>query len=171
MPSVDEPGPLGPPPPITPYPNLEAIKTALQAHAAENGYAIKVDSSTPKRASIICSKGGKYDSRGKSNAVHNTKRRRNTGTTKTDCQFPVSATQNRREDPNDNSPESWTIRVVHEQHNHEAVEALSTLLAHRLAALMDEERCKVAEMNQLGHSPTAILQALRLSNPTSHLIA
>src|SRR5579871_3599654 len=69
MPSVDEPGPLGPPPPTTQYPNLEAIKTALQAHAAENRYATKVDSSTSKRASIICSKGGKYDSKGKSDTV------------------------------------------------------------------------------------------------------
>jgi hypothetical protein len=171
MPSVDEPGPLGPVPlPTTQYSNLEAIKTALQAHAAENGYAIKVDSSTPKRASIICSKGGKYDNKGKSNTVHKTKRCRNTGTTKTDCQFRVSATQNPK-DPNDDSPKSWTIRIVNEQHNYEAVEALSALPAHRLAALTDEERCEVAAMNQLGHSPTAILQALRLLNPTSHLIS
>jgi hypothetical protein len=109
MPLVDELGLLGPPPPTAQYPNLEAIKTALQAHAAENGYATKVDSSTSKRASIICSKGGKYDSKSKSDTVYETKRRRNAGTIKTDCQFRVSATQDSKVDPNHNTPESWTI--------------------------------------------------------------
>jgi hypothetical protein len=42
MPLVDELGLLGLPPPTIQYPNLKAIKTVLQAHAAENGYAIKV---------------------------------------------------------------------------------------------------------------------------------
>jgi hypothetical protein len=109
MPLVNKPGLLGPLLPTTQYSNLEAIKTALQAHTAENGYAIKVNSSTFKRAFIICSKGGKYDNRGKSNTVYKTKRCQNTRTTKTDCQFRVLATQNPKEDPNNDSPESWTI--------------------------------------------------------------
>ena len=92
MPLVDEPGPLGLLPPTTQYPNLEAIKTALQAHTAENGYATKVNSSTSKRASIICSKDRKYNSKDKSDTVYKTKCCRNTRTVKPHCQFQVSAT-------------------------------------------------------------------------------
>ena len=94
IPSVLGPGPLGPPPPTGQYTDRDAIKAALQAYARNNSFAIKVDSSTAKEAAYICSKGSKYDNRGKSESVHESKRRRNTGTTKTDCLFRVRATFN-----------------------------------------------------------------------------
>ena len=53
MPTVLEPGLLGPPPLEGRYTSLDAIKAALQGYACDNGYAIKVDSSTPKRAIYI----------------------------------------------------------------------------------------------------------------------
>jgi len=70
MPSVLEPSPLGPPPPTSQYSDRDDIKNALQAHARDNSYAIKVDSSTPKEATYICLKGGKYNSRGKSDTIY-----------------------------------------------------------------------------------------------------
>jgi hypothetical protein len=122
----------------------------LQSHARDNGYAIKVDSSAPKRAAYICLKGGKYDNRFKAKEVYETKRRRNIGTTKTDCKFRVLANC-------DIDTEGRTTRTVNAEHNHEAVEAISALPAHRLAALTAEERSTVTSTNLLNHSPTAVL--------------
>ena len=60
--------------------------------------------------------------------------------------------------------------VVNPDHNHDAVVSISALPHHRLGAITDEERQKVANMSQLGHSPTAILSALRHANPASCLV-
>jgi hypothetical protein len=73
MPTVDEPGPIGPPPPGTQYPDPLAMKAAFQSHASDNGYAIKVDCSTPKLKVYLCSKGGRYDNKGKSDTIHKSK--------------------------------------------------------------------------------------------------
>jgi hypothetical protein len=85
-------GPLSPLPPAGEYATLADIKAALQAHACDNGYTIAADSSTPTRAYWICSKGGKYNDKNKSYNTHLTKRRRNTRTMKTECEFQVCAT-------------------------------------------------------------------------------
>jgi hypothetical protein len=134
----------------------------LQAHARQNGYAISVQKTTPKDGAWICSKGGKYRDTGKSSAVHESKRRRNTATTKTECPFRVRAAQD--------ADGKFTTVVVDPNHNYDAVVALSALPHHRLGAITDDERRKVANMSQLGHSPTAILTALRHENPTSCLV-
>jgi hypothetical protein len=92
MPSPSQPGPLGAPPPTGQYDDLLQIKVFLHAHARQNGYAISVQKTTPKDGAWICSKGGKYRDTGKSSAVHESKRRKNTDTTKTECPFRVRAT-------------------------------------------------------------------------------
>jgi hypothetical protein len=162
MPSLSQPGPLGAPPPIGQYDDLLQIKVFLQAHARQNGYAISVQKTTPKDGAWICSKGGKYRDTGKSSAVHKSKRRKNTATTKTECPFRVRAAQD--------ADGKFTIVVVDPNHNHDAVIALSALPHHRLGAITDEERQNVVNMNQLGHSPTAILTTLRHENPDSCLV-
>jgi len=50
MPSATDLGPLGPPPPTGQYSDVGNITDLLQAHARENGYAIKVNKTTPKYA-------------------------------------------------------------------------------------------------------------------------
>ena len=162
MPSPSELGPLGPPPPTGQYDDLLQIKTFLQAHARENGYAITVQKTTPKDGAWICSKGGMYDDKGKSSTVHESKRRKNTATTKTECPFRVRAARD--------ADSKFTTVVVDHNHNHDAVVALSALPHHRLGAITDDERQKVSNMSQLGHSPTAILTALRHENPNSCLV-
>jgi hypothetical protein len=163
MPSPTDLGPLGPAPPVGQYASTDDIKGALQAHARDNGYAISVDSKTPERAGWICSKGGKYNDKNKSHDVHPTKRRRNTGTTKTGCPFRVRATYNKID-------AIWTSVIVNPDHNHDAAVSISALLHHRLGAITDAERENVAKMSQLGHSPTAILTALRHANPNLCLV-
>jgi hypothetical protein len=44
---------------------------------------------------------------------------------------------------------------------HDAVVSLSALPHHQIGTITQEERLKVANMNQLGRSPTAILNALQ----------
>ena len=163
MPSETQPGPLGPAPPAGQYTDLPTIKAALQAHGRDNGYAIAVDSSTKHRAGWICSKGGKYNDKNKLEDVYESKRRRNTGTTKTDCPFRVSTICG---DVNSN----WNVKVVNCNHNHDAVASLTALPHHRRGEMTIEERQKVIDMHQISHSPTQILQTLRLANPTSCLI-
>jgi hypothetical protein len=133
MPSPTDLGPLGPPPPTGQYSKHSDITDVLQAHARENGYAITINKTTPKIGAWICSKGGKYDSQGKSDTVHESKRRKNTGTTKTGCPFRVRATK-------DKETGQWTSVIVTEDHNHDAVAALSALPQHRIGAITDEER-------------------------------
>jgi hypothetical protein len=162
MPSPPQPSPLGPPPPSGQYDDLLQIKLFLQDHARQNGYAIIVQKSTPKEGAWICSKGGKYDDKGKSSAVHESKRRKNTATTKTECPFRVRASR----DANG----KFTTVAINASHNHDAVVALSALPHHQLGAITAEECQKVANMNQVGHSPTAILTALRHENPASCLV-
>ena len=140
MPSPTHPEPLGPPPPTGQYSDLAEIKALLQAHARDNGYAITGDSSTPKRAAWVCSKSGKYNNKCKAQDVHPTKRRRNTGTTKTGCPFRVRATF-------DEKAGIWTTQITSADHNHDAVVSLSALPHHRIGAITQEERQKVADMN------------------------
>lgn len=65
MPSPTNPGPLGPPP-TGQYTALADVKSLLQAHAWDHGYATVCDCSTAKKAAWICSKSGKYTSKNKS---------------------------------------------------------------------------------------------------------
>jgi hypothetical protein len=82
---------LGPPPNEAIYSNLDTIKAALQAHTSAYGYSIVIDSSIPdKKVVYKCSKGGKYRDQ-RNPDMHETKRRKNTSTTKTNCPFRVIA--------------------------------------------------------------------------------
>jgi hypothetical protein len=60
-------------------------------------------------------KGGKYKDTGKSGAVHESKRHKNTATTKTECPFRVRAAQD--------ADGKFTTVVVDPDHNHDAVVA------------------------------------------------
>jgi hypothetical protein len=60
----------------------------------------------------------------------------------------------------------WTIHLVNLDHTRDAVKTLSAIPHRRRPEITNEKRTKVSEMNQLGHSPTAILQALRQLNST-----
>jgi hypothetical protein len=123
--SPTHPEPLGPPPPTVQYSRLAEIKALLQAHTRDNGYAITSDSSTPKRAAWVCSKSGKYNDKNKAQDVHPTKRRRNTGTTKTGCPFRVRATFD----------VIWATQIIRADHNHDAVVSLSALPHYRMGTI------------------------------------
>jgi FAR1 DNA-binding domain len=153
--------PLGEPFSEAIYTEISAVRAALEDHARTNGYAIGVKSSKAQRFLYRCSKGGKYDSRFKDPEVHESKRRRNTSTTKTGCKFMVEA---RKE------AEGWKTKVLINEHNHGPVAALSALPQYRIAAMTPEERLHVKTMHTLGYSPGQILNTLRHGNPENVLI-
>jgi hypothetical protein len=64
----------------------------------------------------------------------------------------------------------WTTQITSTDHNHDAVVSLSALLHYRIGAITQEERQKLTDMNQLGHSLTAILNALQQANPDLLLV-
>ena len=89
MPSPTDLRPLGPLPPKAIYPTPEALFAALQSHARDNGYAISKDSTSTVRRVYICSKGGRYNPKGKDPNTHTSKRYKDTSSTKTSCLFQI----------------------------------------------------------------------------------
>jgi hypothetical protein len=166
MTSTLEPRSLGPAPEEAIHIDPPTIKAALQAHAREHGYAIICNSSTSSRILYVCSKHGVYDSRNQGN-VHQSKRRKGTGTTKTNCMFRVIARPIPGPGP---GTTLWKVTVLNNDHNHEAVLSLAALPHHHLASLSIEEHTKVSDISMLGHSPSTILAALRLANLNTLLV-
>jgi hypothetical protein len=157
------PAPLGPAIAETVYDDPKAVKDALQAHAGQNGYSITISSSNERRVFYMCSKSGKYDAKGKVSTTHESKRRKNTSTMKTDCKYQCVAQKLDTDD-------GWKLEVLNNNHNHGLVSALSALPAHIIAAITPEERVMVCEMYVLSHSPIQILNKLRHDKPDCTLI-
>jgi hypothetical protein len=164
MPADLEPGPLGPAFDEAIYDNPSAVKTALQAHAKVNRYTISYNSSVPTRVVYVCSKSGVHDPRNQG-LVHESKRRKNTGTTKTNCKYRVAAKLIVGAIPN-----QWQVTVLNNEHNHDAVISPTALLHHRISSLTEEEYVRIKEMSVLGYSPSAILSALQYANPDLLLV-
>jgi hypothetical protein len=141
------PAPLGPPLEEAIYADAKAVQAALQSHARDNGYGISIASSKKDKVYYGCAKGGKYRDR-KDPDTHESKRRKNTSTMKTDCRFSVVA----KKCPDGES--GWKIEVQNNDHNHGPMAAASALPQHRVAVLKPEERAVIRDMSALGHSPT-----------------
>jgi hypothetical protein len=135
-PCEEHPGPLGQLPTFPPQQSLEALIALVQAHGKEYGFAVKIRNRKPRKYGelvyLYCTKGGTYDDRGK-NKVHATKRRKVTGSVKTDCQFRYSCTR---------EGTTWTGKVVNQNHNHGPIDAIS-LPAHRRKALSEEQKLDI----------------------------
>jgi hypothetical protein len=155
------PAPLGPAIVEAIYKDPPAVKDALQVHAAQNGYSISIQSSSKRRVFYMCLKSGSYNSKGKDLAMHESKRRKNTSTMKTDCKHRYVAQK---------VDEDWKLEVLDNNHNYGLVAVLSALPQHRIAAMTAEERALLQDMSALNHSPTQILNAIRKKNPSSNLI-
>jgi hypothetical protein len=153
--------PLGLPPNEAEYLDQAAAKVALQAHGRTHGYSISVESSRPQRTVYNCSKGGKYRDKGKNPETHESKRRKNTSTRKTECPWQVVA--------KNNISGGCKVEVVENNHNHESVTALSALPQHRIASMALSEKDRVKEMQSLGYPPSQILRTIRSEDKDSLL--
>jgi hypothetical protein len=153
---------LGPLPVEATYAEPEAIKAALQSHAKDNRYSIVVDLSRDERIAYKYSKSGKY--RDLCNPdIYNSKHRKNTSTTKTDCPFRVVAKR-------PNSYSNWKVEVQENIYNYSPVATLSALPVYRIAAILLEEKEKLKKIQSFCYTPKQILQALQQDNPEYSLV-
>ena len=162
MPSVAQPGPLGPPPPEVTYANRPTLKAALTGHACENGFALTIKTSSPTRLIYQCSKSGKYNPKGKDKDIDPSKRRRNTGTTKTDCPFRVACY------PTELG--GWKVQISDCNHNHAGALSISALLQYRIKALSREQIVEIKGINKQGIPARTILSCLKQKDPDLVLI-
>ena len=77
------------PPPEAVYPDPLTAQTTIQLHAKQHGYAFARISSEPSRVLFTCDRAGKYQSKGKDPAVHESKQRKRTGSKKCGCSLKV----------------------------------------------------------------------------------
>jgi hypothetical protein len=82
---------------------------------------------------------------------------------KTRCKFQAVA---RKEQGN-----QWRLEILDNNHNYDAVAALSALPQYRIAAMTLEEKAKVKQMRSENHSASSILISLRNTNLDSMLVA
>jgi hypothetical protein len=111
----------------------------------------------------MCSKSGKYDSKGKIPDTHETKRRKSTSTMKTDCPYRAVARK-------DEVSSQFIFNIIDNNHNHGPALAASAFPQHRTASMTPKEQTIVKDMSILSHSPNQILHRLRQLNPKSELI-
>ena len=157
-PSEENPQPIGPP--FLPIDNEDpqAIFAALQPHAREYGFSIKVRSRKPGAITWTCTKEGKYDPRGKRPDVHESKRRKETGTKKTGCQYRVLVKK---------PPESliWGASIVNDRHNHPPSTTPSVHPIHRIGSLTEEHREKIIYAARKGNPPRIIHTMMKSDYP------
>jgi hypothetical protein len=139
MPSVAQPGPLGPLLPAVTYADLPTLKAACIGHARENSYALTIETSSPTRLIYRCSMSGKYNPKGKDKNIDLSKHCHNTGTIKTDCLFRLTC--------NPTLTYGWKVHVSDSNHNHDAVTSFTALPQYRSQALGSEHIVKIKGWN------------------------
>jgi hypothetical protein len=110
--------------------DLKEAKDALQAQVGHHGYSITVQSSTKRLMFYICSKSGNYNRKGEDPTTHNTKRRKNTITIKTDASIDVFTHK-----VNDR----WRFEVLENNYNYGTAAAFLALTRHTNAVIPLEE--------------------------------
>jgi len=131
-------GHCGPPPPMATYPDIDTAFQAINAHAGPNRYAVYIrDRQPPKkpttRVTVCCDKGLDEYRDSKKPDVHQTKRRKNTGTKKCSCKFRVEI----KLDESADSP-VWRVKDIGKPHNHRRSSSLLAHLQYRLGECSPE---------------------------------
>ena len=100
---------LRPPPERESYPSLDALISAINAHAAGEGYAVVrfrtrySKKNELRKVWLRCDKGGKYEAKGSG--------KRDTSTRQTECPFELIALR-------DLETSQWACVVKDSDHNH-----------------------------------------------------
>ena len=105
----------------------------------------------------------RYDNRIKDSTVHPSRQRKNTSTIKTRCKFQAVA---RKKQGN-----QWRLEILDNNHNHDAVAALSALPQYIITAMTLEEKAGVKQMRLENGSAGLILISLRNANLDSMPVA
>jgi hypothetical protein len=156
-------GCLGPLPKNALFLDLDHVFASLQCYARANGYAIAKETTTDTRQVYRCSKGGKYNSKGKNHNINSSKRRKSSGSIKTGCPFRVVA--------HCISRGQWQVKVHNGNHNHSAESAVTKSTKHRGVALAPKVHSDIRIMIAIGSKPSLILQAVRLKHRGVDLVA
>ncbi|KAL8911896.1 MAG: hypothetical protein Q9171_003023 [Xanthocarpia ochracea] len=141
-----------PPPCADFYPTLDALVTAANRHAKDQGYAI-VKLRTKKRghlvvkANLACARGAARKSSGQG--------KRNCSTIKCDCPFDAYAVQKK------NTP-GWELTVKNGEHNH-GPSSPEDLVVHRRADMTKEVREEIRRFTEAGRKPSEIYTNLRMA--------
>jgi hypothetical protein len=122
-------------PPEAIYNTKDALFSAIQAHARNNGYAITTRSTKQNRILFDCDRAGAYQSKGKNPNTHPSRQRNNTGSKKCGCKMRVACV--RQEEG------SWALKVIEDTHNHGPSAAPIAHPAHRIASLKPEVRAEI----------------------------
>ena len=144
---------LLPPPENQSYESLSDLVSAINAHAAAQGYAVVIKRSKKskkglvRKAWLICDK-----SRRERNQGHG---RRQTSSRKTDCPFEVVAVL-------DTEIDSWTYEVKISEHNHDSILA-GAHPVHRRAAMTEEVKSIIQTQCKINADTKNILSAVRLN--------
>ena len=116
------------PPPEREYPDLKMAKDSVQQWAMEHRYAIRTQRSKTRKSGGIykvflqCDRAGQYLDPRPHSVDHPHKKRRLTGTRKTNCPFCVVVTE---------SDGVWRVTVQESAHNHEPSGPFADQAAHR----------------------------------------
>lgn len=168
-------GHCGPPPPTATYPDYNTGFEAIQAHARLNGYAVYIrDKQPPKqppnRVTVCCDKGPEgYQDKGKRPDVHETKRRKNTGSKKCGCKFRVEIKLQEPKLPGE-SP-VWQVRDIGKAHNHGRSADISAHPQHRLAACSEETKDLIIAAAKSGQRYPDILAMHQETTPAFNLVS
>ncbi|KAI1007435.1 hypothetical protein K3495_g789 [Podosphaera aphanis] len=104
---------IGDPLPDAEYESLERLLAAYQSQAYGKGYGVVLNAKNKnkegQRIIYMCDKGGKAQDRKKKD-LHPSKKRKNTGSRKTNCHFRIIAQE---------KAVGWKDYVLEEHHNHE----------------------------------------------------
>jgi hypothetical protein len=107
-------------PPEAIYNTKDALFSAIQAHARNNGYAITTRSTKQNRILFDCDRASAYQSKGKNPNTHPSRQRNNTGTKKCGCKMRVAGVR---------QEEGSAAPIAHP--------------AHRIASLKPEVRAEI----------------------------
>jgi hypothetical protein len=167
-------GHCGPPPPTATYPDIETAFQAIEAHAQENGYAVYIcDRQPPKkpttRVTLCCDKGPDSYRDSKKLDVHETKRRKNTGTKKCGCKFRVEIKLDEKLFTAADSP-VWQVKDIGKPHNHRRSSDISAHPQYRLRECSQDTRASIIAAAQAGQSNAEIMATFRKTDPTFNLI-
>ena len=146
-PPLPEIYPRIPPPHKADYFSREDLLADVRNHAANNGFAVTINSSRPTKVYLVCDRGTKY--RNRYDLTEET-RRRTTGSRLVDC---PSRCMGKLEN------EIWKLTVSEPSHNHER--SMNSTAYPSLRRLNEHQKEQIASWTKAGQSPRAIWTMLR----------
>jgi hypothetical protein len=137
------------------YDTRQCLITAVQTHAAAEGYAVMIrhSSNATKTIYLGCDRGGVYRNR---NNLNDSNRQRDTASRLVGCPFSIRASE---------WNSVWTLKVRNSDHNHLATEVIA---AHPVQCrLPSHVKKQIKDLSASGIAPSQIVSTIRQSTDHS----